>query len=122
MSTEMQRLLCRPAWHLDAACAREGARNWTITSADGSDKLGRLRSTCATCPVRGRCLAEALAESTANRGAGPVRVGVTGTPPWQAVRCFVGSLVEDTSELSDAEWTILADGIVAGEHRAHMAT
>ena len=117
----MQRLLCRPAWHLHAACAGDGASDWTITHADGSDKLVRLRSTCATCPVRGQCLAEALAESTVSRGAGPVRVGVTGTPPWQAVRSFVSFLVEDTFELSDADWTILADGIVAGEHRAHIA-
>ena len=68
-----------PAWHADAACRDVERVTWFPTRSESTALAIQL---CLGCPVRGDCLAEALADESLDFG---IRAALT-VPARQALR------------------------------------
>jgi hypothetical protein len=72
-------------------------------------RVSELRAVCASCPVRGHCLADAVAEPIRERFVGPLRVGLTGAKPWRSLHKRYG----DSWPTSEVGWQQLADDVLS---------
>jgi WhiB family redox-sensing transcriptional regulator len=60
----LDELIHRPRWHADALCREHPQINWFPRKGEAN---GAARAVCSRCPVRGECLAFALAYDDAER-------------------------------------------------------